>query len=147
MQRIAQDWLVLTQLTHKDATAVGVVMALQYLPLFLLLPAAGFVADRFDRRKLLFLTQGVQALLALGLGLLTLFGQIELWHVWIFAFLSGCAAAFDAPARHTFAAELVGEQDLANAVSLNSTSFNLARLTGPALAGVMIGAVGSGWAS
>jgi MFS family permease len=144
IQRIAQDWLVLTQLTHHSASAVGVVMALQLLPGVLLLPLAGFASDRFDRRKLLFLTQGGLGFLALGLGLLTVFGMVQLWHVWIFAFLSGCVSSFDAPARHTFAAELVGEEDLANAVSLNSTSFNLARLTGPAVAGVLIGAVGTG---
>jgi MFS family permease len=144
IQRIAQDWLVLTQLTHHSAAAMGVVMALQNLPGFLLLPLTGAAADRFDRRKLLFITQGALCLLALGLGLLTVTGLVRLWHVWIFAFLSGCVTAFDAPARHTFAAELVGEKDLANAVSLNSTSFNLARLTGPAMAGLLIGAVGSG---
>ncbi|HWE45837.1 MAG TPA: MFS transporter [Caulobacteraceae bacterium] len=144
IQRIAQDWLVLTQLTHHSATAVGVVIALQMLPAFLLLPLAGFASDRFDRRKVLLVTQAALGLLALGLGLLTVFGMVRLWHVWIFALLSGCVSSFDAPARHTFAAELVGEEDLANAVSLNSTSFNLARLTGPAVAGVLIGAVGSG---
>ena len=144
IQRIAQDWLVLTQLTHHNAAAVGVVMAMQYLPLFLLLPIAGLVADRMDRRKLLMLTQGSLGLLALGLGVLTLLGVVQLWHVWVFAALSGVASAFDAPARHTFAGELVGEDDLANAVSLNSTSFNLARLIGPALSGLLIAAVGSG---
>ena len=144
IQRIAQDWLVLTQLTHHNAAAVGVVMAMQYLPLFLLLPVAGLVADRVDRRKLLMLTQGSLGLLALGLGVLTMLGVVQLWHVYVFAALSGVASAFDAPARHTFAGELVGEDDLANAVSLNSTSFNLARLIGPALSGLLIAAVGSG---
>src|SRR5580692_2244523 len=144
MQRIAQDWLVLTQLTHHNATAVGVVMALQFGPQILLLPLTGFAADHFDRRKLLFCTQATMGLLALGLGLLVVTGLVQLWHVYVFAFLLGCAAAFDSPARQTFVAELVSEGDLPNAVGLNSTSFNAARMIGPAIAGGLIAAVGSG---
>jgi MFS family permease len=144
MQRIAQDWLVLTQLTPHSATAVGVIMALQFGPALLLLPLTGYAADRFDRRRLVFLTQAVQGLLALGLGLLTLSGRVELWHVYGFAFLLGCATAFDGPARQTFLAELVGEQALSNAMALNSASFNAARMVGPALAGVLIAAIGIG---
>jgi MFS family permease len=145
MQRTAQDWLVLTQLTHNNATAVGVVMALQYGPHLLLLPLTGFAADHFDRRKLLMGTQAALGALALGLGVLTVAGLVQLWHVYVFAFLLGCVTAFDAPARHTFVAELVGETDLSNAVALNSTSFNAARMIGPAVAGVLIALVGSGW--
>ncbi|MBN9683625.1 MULTISPECIES: MFS transporter [unclassified Corallococcus] len=145
MQRTAQDWLVLTQLTHNNATAVGVVMALQFAPPLLFLPLTGFAADHFDRRKLLFATQAALGALALGLGLLTLSGHIRLWHVDVFAFLLGCVTAFDAPARQTFVSELVGEEDLANAVALNSTSFHAARMLGPAIAGLLISAVGSGW--
>ncbi len=145
MQRIAQDWLVLTQLTHNNATAVGVVMALQYGPQLLLMPWTGFAADHLDRRKLLLATQAAMGALALGLGLLTVAGIVRLWHVYVFAFLLGCAAAFDAPARHTFVADLVGEADLANAVALNSTSFSAARMIGPAVAGVLIASVGTGW--
>lgn len=145
MQRTAQDWLVLTDLTHRNATAVGVVMALQFGPQLLLLPVTGWVADRFDRRRLLFLTQGGMGLLALGLGLLTVTGLVELWHVYVFAFLLGCVSAFDAPVRQSFASELVGEGDLTNAVGLNSASFNGARTIGPAVAGIMIGMTGSGW--
>jgi MFS family permease len=145
MQRIAQDWLVLTELTHKNATAVGVVMALQYGPHLLLLPWTGFAADHLDRRKLLLGTQAALGVLACGLGILTLTGQVQLWHVYVFAFLLGCVTAFDAPARHTFVAELVGDADLPNAVALNSTSFNAARMIGPAVAGVLIAAVGCGW--
>ncbi|NRD64631.1 MFS transporter [Corallococcus exiguus] len=145
MQRTAQDWLVLTQLTHNNATAVGVVMALQFAPPLLFLPLTGFAADHFDRRKLLFATQAALGALALGLGLLTLSGHIRLWHVNVFAFLLGCVTAFDAPARQTFVSELVGEEDLANAVALNSTSFHAARMLGPAIAGLLISAVGSGW--
>ena len=145
MQRTAQDWLVLTQLTHHSASAVGGVMALQYGPQVLLLPLTGFAADHLDRRKLLIATQAALGLLALGLGLLTVAGIVHLWQVYVFAFGLGCVAAFDAPARQTFVSELVGEADLSNAVALNSTSFNAARMIGPAAAGVLIAAVGSGW--
>ena len=145
MQRTAQDWLVLTQLTHHNATAVGVVMALQFGPQVLLLPLTGFAADHLDRRKLLIATQAAMGTLALGLGILTVAGIAHLWHVYVFAFLLGCVTAFDSPARQTFVSELVGEADLSNAVALNSTSFNAARMIGPAVAGVLIGAVGSGW--
>jgi MFS family permease len=145
MQRTAQDWLVLAELTHKNATALGIVMALQFGPLALMLPFSGFAADYFDRRKLLILTQAAMGLLALGLCVLTLSGLVRLWHVYVFAFLLGCVSAFDATARQSFVAELVGEEDLSNAVGLNSTSFNAARMIGPAIAGFMIAAVGTGW--
>jgi MFS family permease len=145
MQRVAQDWLVLTQLTHKNATAVGVVMALQFGPYLLLLPVTGFVADHLDRRKLLFATQAAMGALALGLGVLTVTGLVQLWQVYVFAFLLGCASAFDSPARQAFVSDLVVEADLSNAVALNSTSFNAARMIGPAIAGILIAAVGSGW--
>jgi MFS family permease len=145
MQRTAQDWIVLTQLTHHNATAVGVVMSLQFGPQVLLLPLTGFAADHLDRRKLLFVTQGSMGALALGLGVLTVAGLVQLWQVYVFAFLLGCVSAFDAPARQTFVSELVVEADVSNAVGLNSTSFNAARMIGPAIAGVLIAAVGSGW--
>ena len=145
MQRTTQDWIVLTDLTHQNATAVGIVMGLQFGPQILLLPLTGFAADHFDRRKLLVCTQAAMGLLALGLGLLVITGLVQLWHVYIFAFLLGCTAAFDSPARQTFVAELVSADDLPNAVGLNSTSFNAARMIGPAIAGLMIAGVGSGW--
>jgi MFS family permease len=145
MQRTAQDWLVLAELTHKNATALGIVMALQFGPHALMLPLSGFSADYFDRRKLLMATQAALGLLALGLGILTISGAVRLWHVYLFAFLLGSVSAFDSAARQTFVAELVGEEDLSNAVGLNSTSFNAARMIGPAVAGVLITAVGSGW--
>ncbi|WP_193100611.1 MFS transporter [Burkholderia sp. Z1] len=146
IQRTAQDWLVLTQLTHHDASAVGTVMALQFGPQLLLLPWTGYAADRFDQRKLLMVTQGLMGVLALVLGALTVTGVVRLEHVYIFAFLFGCAAAFDAPVRQTFVAELVGDRELANAVALNSTSFNAARMIGPAAAGFLIASIGTGWA-
>jgi MFS family permease len=145
MQRTAQDWLVLTGLTHNNATAVGIVMSLQFGPSFLLLPLTGLAADHLDRRKVLIATQGAMGALALVLGILTISGVVQLWHVYVFAFLLGCVTAFDSPARQTFVAELVGEDDLSNAVALNSTSFNVARMIGPAIAGGLIAAVGSGW--
>jgi MFS family permease len=145
MQRTAQDWLVLTQLTNQSATAVGIVMSLQFGPALLLLPLTGYVADHCDRRKILFVTQMAMGLLALGLGLLTISGHAQLWHVYVFALLLGSVSAFDATARQTFVAELVGENDLANAVALNSTSFNVARMVGPAVAGILIASIGTGW--
>lgn len=146
MQRTAQDWLVLTVLTDRNATALGMVTALQFGPHLLLLPLTGFAADHLDRRRLLMATQAAMGASALALGVLTVTGAVQLWHVCVSALLLGCASAFDAPARHTFVSELVGEAGLANAVALNSTSFNAARMVGPAIAGVLIAAVGSGWA-
>jgi MFS family permease len=145
MQRTTQDWLVLTQLPHGKAAAVGVVMALQFGPQALLLPLNGFAADHLDRRKLLLSTQAAMGALALGLGILIVAGNVRLWHVYTFALLLGCVTAFDSPARHTFVYELVGDADLSNAVALNSTSFNVARMIGPAMAGVLIATAGSGW--
>ena len=145
MQRIAQDWLVLTQLTHNSGAALGVVTALQFAPPLLLLPLTGWAADRIDRRKLLFATQAASAVLALGLGVITLLNVVQLWHVYAFALALGVVSAFDAPARQTFVSELVDEVNLSNAVALNSTSFNAARLIGPAAGGILIAAVGTGW--
>lgn len=145
MQRIAQDWLVLAELTDNDATAVGVVMALQFGPQLLLLPLTGWVADRFDRRTVLAITQSASMLLGLGLGIIVLLGVAELWMVFAFALGLGISAAFDAPVRQAFVGELVPDSMLTNAVALNSASFNSARLVGPAVAGVLVAAIGSGW--
>ncbi len=145
MQSIAQDWLVLVDLTHHSGAAVGLVMSLQYGPPIVLMPLAGLAADHFDRRRLLMFTQSAMALLALGLGVLVLSGHVALWQVYTFAGVLGCVGAFDAPARQTFVAELVGDDSLPNAVALNSTLFNGARLAGPAVAGLLIAAIGTGW--
>jgi MFS family permease len=145
MQRTAQDWLVLTELTRHNATSVGIVMSLQFGPQMLLLPLTGYAADHFDRRKLLFATQAAMGSLALCLGLLTVTGLVQLWEVYVFAGLLGCVTAFDSPVRQTFVSDLVGENDLSNAVALNSTSFNAARMLGPAAAGLLIASVGTGW--
>ena len=146
MQRIAQDWLVLTQLTHHDASALGIVIGLQFAPLLLLLLWTGSAADRFNQRKLLMFTQAAMGVFALILGTLTVTGVVQLWHVYLLAFLSGSALAFDAPVRQTFVAEMVGDEDLPNAVALNSMSFNSAQMIGPAVAGLLIAGVGIGWA-
>ncbi|WP_251977168.1 MFS transporter [Salinicola avicenniae] len=145
MQRVAQDWLVLTVLTEHNASAVGLTMALQFGPQLLLLPLTGWAVDRFDRRRLVMLSQALLGLLALGLGLVTVTGAVTLWQVYLFALGLGCVTAFDAPARQTFVNDLVGEKLLTNAVALNSTSFNSARMVGPAVAGLLIAAVGTGW--
>ncbi|MBR0754634.1 MFS transporter [Bradyrhizobium jicamae] len=146
MQRAAQDWLVFTELTDHSAAAVGIVMALQFGPQLLLMPWSGFAADHFNQRRLLMATQATMGVLALIIGLLTVTGLVQLWHVYVFAFLFGCSAALDAPVRQTFVAELVGDADLSNAIALNSTSFNAARMVGPAVAGLVIASVGTGWA-
>ena len=146
VQRTAQDWLVLAVLTHRSASALGVVMALQFAPQFLLLPWTGSAADHSDQRKLLITTQATMGALAIVLGLLTVSGVVRLWHVYVFAFLFGCAAAFDAPVRQVFVRQLVGDEDLHNAVTLNTMSFNIANLVGPAAAGLLIAATGTGWA-
>ena len=145
MQRVAQSWLVLTVLTDNDGSAVGMVIGLQFLPVLLFSPYAGVLADRLPLRKLLITTQVLLGVLAGALGAIVLGGVAELWHVYVFAFLLGVIAAFDAPARQTFVGEMVPQDSLPNAVALNSTSFNIARLIGPAVAGFLIAAVGTGW--
>lgn len=146
MQRVAQNWIVLTQLTHHDATAIGIIMGLQFAPQLLLLPWSGLAADCFNQRKLLMLTQASMGLLAIVLGILTISGYVRLWHVYVFAFVFGVAAALDAPVRQTFVGELVGDEHLPNAVALNSTSFFAGQMIGPAVAGLVIAKIGTGWA-
>lgn len=145
MQRTAQDWLVLTQLTHNSGVALGVTTALQFLPVLFLSPWAGLLADRMDRRRLLMATQGSMGIFAAILGGLVLSGHVRLWQVYVLALALGVAAAFDAPVRQTFVAQLVPKEKLTNAVGLNSASFNAARLVGPGLAGLLIAAIGTGW--
>lgn len=145
MQATAQNWVVLTELSDNDAVAVGITMALQFGPQLLLVPFSGTVADRFDRRRVLFVTQSLLMLLALGLGLLLVLGQAQLWHLYAFALGLGVVNAFDTPARQAFVSDLVGAERLSNAVALNAASFNSARLVGPAAAGVLIAVIGSGW--
>ncbi|MGG5751918.1 MFS transporter [Zafaria sp. Z1313] len=143
MQRVAQDWLVLTVLTDHSGTAVGITTGLQFLPILLLGPYAGLIADRHDKRRLLMATQTAMGLCALVLGLLVLTGTAELWHVYAIATALGLASAFDAPARQAFVSEVVDAGQLPNAVALNSASFNLARLAGPGVAGLVIAWIGT----
>ena len=143
MQRVAQDWLVL-QLTGNSGTALGITTGLQFLPILLLSPYAGLIADRFPKRRLLQVTQLMLAVPALVLGLLAVTGVAQSWHVYALAFVFGIGSAFDAPTRQSFVSEIVGPDDLTNAVGLNSASFNLARMIGPAVAGLLIAALGSG---
>ena len=142
MQRVAQDWLVL-QLTG-SGTALGITTGLQFLPILLLSPYAGLIADRFPKRRLLQVTQLMITVPAAALGVLAVTGVAQTWHVYVLAFIFGIGAAFDGPARQSFVSEIVGPEDLTNAVGLNSASFNVARLVGPAVAGVMIAALGGG---
>jgi MFS family permease len=144
MQRVAQDWLVL-ELTN-SGTALGIVTALQFGPALLLGLWGGVLADRYNKRRLLFATQSGLALIALLLGVLTLTGNVQYWHVLVLAAALGLVAAVDSPVRQSFVVEMVGKDDLPNAVGINSTIFNAGRILGPAVAGVMISAVGTGWA-
>jgi MFS family permease len=142
MQMAAQSWLVLT-LTH-SATALGFIIALQTLPVLLLGPYGGVVADRVDKRRLMVILQVAMGLQALALGLLTVTGAVRLWEVGALAALLGLNNAFENPARQAFMLELVGPESLRNAVTLNSVIVNVARTIGPALAGVLIATVGEG---
>jgi len=142
VQRIAQDWLVL-QLTH-SGTDLGMVTGLQFLPSLFLSLQGGAIADRFDKRKVLMLTNFAGGTVALILGLLALGGNVQRWQVYALAFALGMASAIDAPVRQSFVSEMVGPADLSNAVSLNSANFNAGRLVGPALSGVLINAFGTG---
>lgn len=142
MQRVAQDWLVLE--ISGSGVALGIATALQFLPTLLFALWGGLVADRFDKRLLLILTQVLQAVLALVLGTLAVTGVVELWMVYALALALGFVTVVDSPARQAFVAELVVEDDYVNAQGLNSTIHNAGRLVGPAIAGVLIAAAGVG---
>ncbi|WP_448315456.1 MFS transporter [Streptomyces sp. CO7] len=144
MQRIAQDWLVLS-LTG-SSTAVGVTTALQFLPMLLLGLYGGLLVDRLPKRPTLLVTQSSMAVTGLALAALDLSGHVEVWHVYLAALLVGMATVVDNPARQTFVSEMVGRAQLQNAVGLNSANFQSARLIGPAVAGVLITGMGTGWA-
>ncbi len=142
-QRIAQDWLVL-ELTDNNAVILGIVTALQFLPSLLLSLWGGLLADRFDKRKLMYLTNIGGGLSSALLGILVITGVVEIWHVFALAFIVGVFSAIDAPIRIAFNSELVTKEDLPNAVSLNSANFNVGRLIGPAASGFLIAAFGTG---
>lgn len=143
MQMVGQAWLVL-KLTN-SGTALGLVVALQYLPIMLMAPGGGIVADRFNKRRVLFVTQSTSAVLALMLGILVATDVVRLWMVFVLAGLLGVTNAVDNPTRQSFIHELVGGEQLRNAVTLNSIEVNLTRVIGPAIAGVLIAAVGIAW--
>ena len=145
MQRVAQDWLVL-ELSGGSAAAVGITTGLQFLPMLLLSPFGGLIADRFDKRQVLKITQLWLALCAAALGLLAITGLAVTWHVYLLAFAFGIGTAFDNPTRQSFVPEVVGAEHLPNAIGLNSATFHAARILGPALAGLVIAGAGSGWA-
>lgn len=140
MQTVGQGWLVYT--LSGSTLALGVVGFAQFFPMLVLAPVGGVLADRVSKRHLLLLTQAGMAVLALALGLLTSLGLVQVWHVVALALLFGTLNAFDAPARQAFVVELVGKEDLMNAIALNSSAFNGARLLGPAVAGVLIAPLG-----
>ena len=142
-QRIAQDWLVL-ELTNNNGTYLGLVTAVQFAPVLLFSLHGGKLADRFDKRKVLILTNIIGGAASLGLGALVITEHIQLWHVFVLAAVLGISTAIDAPVRQSFTTEVVGQTDLPNAVSLNSANFNAGRLVGPALSGALIAAFGTG---
>lgn len=142
-QRVAQDLLVL-KLSHGSGTALGITTGLQFLPLLLFSLPGGVLADRYDKRRLLVVAQAAMGVQALVLGLLDVTGAVQLWMVFALAFALGLGSALDVPTRQSFVVELVGSTDLPNAVSLNSATFNLARIIGPAVAGLSVAAIGTG---
>ena len=146
MGRVAQDWVVLTELTDHSASALGIVTGLQFLPMLVLAPWTGAVVDRYPKRVLLYVTQAALGLAALAGGVLVVTGTAALWHFYLLALVTGIATAFDNPTRQTFVSEMVPRERLSNAVALNSASFNLGRLIGPAVAGLVIAGIGSGQA-
>ncbi|MDH2430392.1 MFS transporter [Sphaerisporangium sp. TRM90804] len=141
MQRTAQDWLVL-ELTHGSSAALGITTALQFLPVVLFGLFGGVLADRYAKRPLLMMAQALMGVLSLTMGLLTLTGHAQVWHVYVMAFLLGTVSCVEVPTRQSFVVEMVGRSDLSNAIALNSSTFNLARVVGPAVAGLLIYALG-----
>ena len=142
-QRVAQDWLVL-ELTNNNGTYLGLVTAVQFAPVLFLSLHGGVLADRLDKRKVLIATNCAGGATSIGLGLLVINDAVALWHVFALAGVLGIATAIDAPVRQAFSSELVGAEDLPNAVSLNSANFNAGRLVGPAISGFLIAAFGTG---
>ncbi len=145
MQRVAQDWLVL-ELSGGSALAVGITTGLQFLPMLLLSPYGGVIADRFNKRQILKITQSWLAFCAAALGVLAVTGVATTEQVYLIAFAFGLGTAFDNPARQSFVSEIAGSDHLPNAIGLNSATFHAARIVGPAVAGLVIAQVGSGWA-
>jgi MFS family permease len=145
MQATALSWVVLTELTDNDASAMGIAMALQFAPPLLLVGPTGWVADRFDRRRLLMLTQSLLLILGVAVGILLILGIMTLPLMYAFTLALGVVLAFDNPARQAFVSDIVARENASNAVALNAASFNGARMIGPAFAGLLIVVIGSGW--
>ena len=143
MQNIAQDWLVY-RLTG-SSLLLGTVAFASQIPIFLLAPVSGIVADRWNRHRIVIATQSASMALALTLATLTLSGRIRIWEIMVIASLLGVVNAFDIPARQAFLIDMVGRDDLLNAIALNSSMFNSARIIGPAIAGILVASVGEGW--
>lgn len=143
MQTVAQSWLVY-RLTG-SVVLLGMIGFASQIPVFLLSPIGGAVADRHNRRQILVMTQSFAMLMAFVLAVLTLTGQVQIWHLFVIAAGFGIANAFDIPTRQAFAVDMVGKEDLINAIALNSSMFNGARIVGPAIAGILVAAVGEGW--
>jgi MFS family permease len=141
MQRVAQDWLIL-DLTHNSGTALGITTALQFAPMLFSM-WGGALADRYSKRGILMMTQALMGGLALILGVLALTGSVRIWHVYLLAFALGMITVVDNPTRQAFAVEMVGKDGMANAIALNSAVFNLARIAGPAVAGLVIAVAGT----
>jgi MFS family permease len=145
MQNIALAWLVVDLAPHSRGLAVGLLAACRFGPFTILGLFAGVVTDRFDNRQIVIVTQSVQMVFSAVLAAVTLFGHVQLWEVYAIAVLTGSALVFDAPSRQNLTFQMVGRDELPNAIALNSSLFNTARIFGPALAGVLIAAVGPGW--
>jgi MFS family permease len=143
MQSVAQSWLVY-RITGSPAM-LGLVAFAGQIPIFLMSPAAGYAADRFNRHRMVIATQSASMVLALTLAALTLAGRIKVWEIFVLATFLGVANAFDIPARQSFLVEMVGREDLMNAIALNSSMFNSARIIGPAIAGILVAKIGEGW--
>ncbi len=144
MQRVGQDWLVL-RLTHNSGTAIGITTGLQFLPFLIVSPYGGTLADHYSKRALLVMTQAAMALQAVALASLDLLHMVTIAQVYVLALLLGVVSAIDNPTRQAFVSELVGHDQVVNAVGLNSATFNSAQIFGPAVAGLLIDAIGTGW--
>ncbi|MGH8600528.1 MAG: MFS transporter, partial [Burkholderiales bacterium] len=142
MQSVAQAWLVY-RLTG-SAALLGLVGFLSQIPVFVLAPVGGMVADHYNRHRIIIATQSAAMLLALILAALTLSGRVQIWHIFMLAGLLGVVNAFDIPTRQSFIVDMVGKEDLMNAIALNSSMFNGARIVGPAIAGILVAVVGEG---
>lgn len=145
MQSAAVSWIAFTELTDYDAVAVGITLALQFGPRLFLVPLSGWIADRFNPRVTLYITQAIMMSTGLVMGAVLLTGTAELWHLYLISGILGTAGAIEAPTKNSFTPKLVPKEDLGNVISLDGTSYQGARIIGPALAGVLLAVVNPGW--